>query len=177
MKLRDFLKEFSRNNLIRLHYKIKGGHQCVLDSWDKCSMDWQILKGEGDNRHFIDNEVVGIVGISQVKVHDDAINIVIEKLEDQPYIQNKDIKTCEYNPEELYITDEVKLGIDFTTFIISIPLLQHLTHDCIYINGEGEEVVGKVIALSDYINLGNGKYETAVKIVTYDTKSYFIKLI
>ena len=44
MKLGEFIDKFSHNNLIRLHYKNKGGHICVLDDFDKVSMDWEVNK-------------------------------------------------------------------------------------------------------------------------------------
>jgi len=84
--LGEFIKAFSHNNLIRLHYKKKRGHECVLDSYDDVSMDWEVPKGKGKNRHFVDNKVMGLIGIGGIKRHEDAINIVIEELEDQPWI-------------------------------------------------------------------------------------------
>lgn len=87
MKLGEFIKSFSHNNIIRLHYKIKGGHVCVLESFDETSMDWEVLKAKGKNRHYIDNEVLGLVGIDGIKRHSDAINIVIEELDNQPFIE------------------------------------------------------------------------------------------
>ena len=87
MKLGEFIEKFSHNNIIRLHYKIKGGYQCVLESSDDVSMDWEVLKSKGKNRHYINNEVLGIVGIIGFKRDSDAINIVIEKLKNQPIIE------------------------------------------------------------------------------------------
>lgn len=88
MKLGEFIKNFSHNNMIRLHYKVKGGHQCVLGSHDDVSMDWEVNKGKGKYRHYIDNEVLGLVGILYTSGHySDAINIVIERLENQPFIE------------------------------------------------------------------------------------------
>jgi len=90
MKLGKFIDNFSHNNLIRLHYKVKGGHKCVLDVWDDVSMDWEINKSKGLNRHYIDNEVLGIIGIYGVGGnYPEAINIVIEKLENQPQIKEQ----------------------------------------------------------------------------------------
>ena len=51
MKLGEFIKQFSHNNLIRLVYMNKGGHECVLDDWNAVSMDHEILSGKGKNRH------------------------------------------------------------------------------------------------------------------------------
>jgi coproporphyrinogen III oxidase len=91
MKLGEFIKQFSHNNLIRLVYKNKGGHECVLDDWNAVSMDHEILSGKGKNRHYIDNEVLGLAGIyfppAQGHHYPDAINIVIEQLENQPFIE------------------------------------------------------------------------------------------
>ena len=89
MKLGEFIKQFSHNNIIRLHYKTKGGNQCVLEDWDDVSMDHEILKGKGKNRHYINNEVLGLTGIYFQTGHThypEAINIVIEELENQPMI-------------------------------------------------------------------------------------------
>ena len=47
MKLKEFIENFSHNNLIRLHYKINGGHRTVLPHHDDVSMDWEILKSKG----------------------------------------------------------------------------------------------------------------------------------
>jgi len=85
MKLGEFIKNFSHNNVIRLVYKNKGGYEIVLDTWDDTSMDWEINKQKGKNRHYINNEVIGLACISGMKQNADAINIVIERLENQPY--------------------------------------------------------------------------------------------
>jgi hypothetical protein len=90
MKLGEFIKQFSHNNIIRLHHRIKGGHQCVLEDWNDVSMDHEILKGKGKNRHYINNEVLGLTGIYFQTGHThypEAINIVIEELENQPMIE------------------------------------------------------------------------------------------
>jgi hypothetical protein len=91
MKLGEFIKNFSHNNIVRLHYKIKGGNQLVLEDWNDVSMDHQILKGKGKNRHYINNEVLGLTSIYLIPErghhYPEAINIVIEKLENQPYIE------------------------------------------------------------------------------------------
>jgi hypothetical protein len=89
MKLGEFIEKFSHNNVIRLHYKIRGGHQCVLEDWNDVSMDHEILKGKGKNRHYINNEVLGLTSIYFQNGHThypEAINIVIEELENQPMI-------------------------------------------------------------------------------------------
>ena len=87
LTLGEFIKNFSHNNIIRLHYKIKGGHQCVLETENDVSMDWQVNKAQGKNRHYIDNKVLGVVGIYGYKENPDAINIVIERLENQPFVE------------------------------------------------------------------------------------------
>jgi hypothetical protein len=89
MKLEEFIKQFSHNNVIRLLHKEKGGHRCVLGDWNDVSMDHEILKGKGKNRHYINNEVLGLAGIyfqSYSCNYPEAINIVIEELENQPLI-------------------------------------------------------------------------------------------
>jgi hypothetical protein len=89
MKLGEFIVNFSHNNLIRLVYKEKGAHKCVLDNWDDVSMDHEILNGKGKNRHYINNEVLGLIGIYFNSGHShypEAINIIIEELENQPMI-------------------------------------------------------------------------------------------
>jgi len=97
MKLGEFIKNFSHNNIVRLHYKIKGGNQCVLDDWNDVSMDHEILKGKGKNRHYINNEVLGLSAIylthGRGHHYPEAINIVIEKLDDQPMIEETPDKT------------------------------------------------------------------------------------
>lgn len=74
-------------------YKNKGGHEVVLNDWNDVSMDHEILYGKGKNRHYIDNEVLGLVGIGfmpgQGYHYPEAINIVIERLENQPFIEEK----------------------------------------------------------------------------------------
>ena len=91
MKLGEFIKQFSHNNIIRLVYKDKGGHKLVLDDWNDVSMDHQVLNGKGKNRHYINNEVVCLASICLRPElghrYPEAINIVIEKLEKQPYIE------------------------------------------------------------------------------------------
>ena len=88
MKLGKFIEEFIEpNSLIRLVYKEVGGHKIVLNDWNDVSMEWQILKGKGKNRHYIDNEVIGIASILVDGHYSEAINICIEKLENQPFVE------------------------------------------------------------------------------------------
>ena len=64
MKLGEFIKNFSHNNVIRLLYKCKGGHKIVLNDWNDVSMDWEVNKQKGKFRHFVNNEVIGLTTIS-----------------------------------------------------------------------------------------------------------------
>ena len=102
MKLGEFIKQFSHNNIVRLHYKIKGGHQCVLEDWNDVSMDHEILNGKGKNRHYINNEVLGLVSIyhqpGRNYHYPEAINIAIEELRNQPFIE--EIKDEQINYSE-----------------------------------------------------------------------------
>lgn len=89
MKLGEFIEKFSHNNLIRLHYKIKGGNELVLQDWNDVSMDWEVNKQKGKFRHYINNEVLGLVGIyfnSKPSHYPEALNIIIERLEVQPQL-------------------------------------------------------------------------------------------
>jgi hypothetical protein len=91
MKLSQFITQFSHNNIIRLVYKTKQGHQLVANHWNDVSMDWEVNKKKGIFRHYANNEVLGITSISftgrQGIHYPEAINIVIEKLENQPTIE------------------------------------------------------------------------------------------
>ena len=64
-------------------------------------MEWEILKGRSENRHYINNEVLGIVCITGMKRNSDAINIVIEKLENQPLIPLIEDDTTKKNSENI----------------------------------------------------------------------------
>lgn len=90
MKLGEFIEKFSHNNLIRLHYKEKGGNRLVLEDWNDVSMDWEVNKQKGKFRHYVNNEVLGLSSIyfspSSGIQYTEAINIVIEELENQPMI-------------------------------------------------------------------------------------------
>ena len=97
MKLGEFIKQFSHNNVVRLVHKNPGGHKLVLEDWNDVSMDHEILNSKGKNRHYINNEVLGLAGIHFPPAsgcqYSEAINIVIEELENQPFIEEKeDIK-------------------------------------------------------------------------------------
>ncbi|MFN9978431.1 MAG: hypothetical protein ACK53Y_00885, partial [bacterium] len=62
-----------------------------MDDWNDVSMDHEIVNGKGKNRHYINNEVLGMTTIlfhSGSGIHyPEALNIVIEKLENQPFIE------------------------------------------------------------------------------------------
>ena len=88
MKLTEFIENFiEHNSLIRLVYKIKNGHEVVAEDWDKVSMEHEVLKTKGIYRHYKDNKVLGICSILVNGPYSDAINIVIEKLENQPFVE------------------------------------------------------------------------------------------
>ena len=94
MKLGEFIKQFSHNNIVRLFHKSVGAHKLVLEDWNDVSMDHEILDGKGKNRHYINNEVLGLAGIyfppGEGYHYPEAINIVIEELENQPFIEEKE---------------------------------------------------------------------------------------
>lgn len=91
MKLGEFIENFSHNNIVRLVHKIPGGHKIVHESWNDVSMDHEIPKGKGKNRHYVDNKVLGLATISfrpgSGQSYPEALNIVIEELENQPFIE------------------------------------------------------------------------------------------
>lgn len=87
MKLGEFINQFSHNNLVRLVYKHKSGYEIVLETWDDVSMDWEINHGKGKNRHYVNNEVLGLASICGMDKHSEAINIVIERLDNQPFVE------------------------------------------------------------------------------------------
>lgn len=90
MKLGEFIEQFIRpNSLVRLIYRDEDGiYRTVLEDWDRVSMEWEILRGKSENRHYIDNKVIGIKDILIHKCpYSEAINIVIEKLDPQPQVE------------------------------------------------------------------------------------------
>lgn len=91
MKLGEFIKNFSHNNLVRLLYKDKGGHRIIHEDWNNVSMDHEIVNGKSINRHYINNEVLGLATIlfqpGSGQSYPEALNIVIEQLENQPFIE------------------------------------------------------------------------------------------
>lgn len=90
MKLGDFIKKFSHNNIVRLLYTHSGGHQLVLKDWNDVSMDWEIRDQKGKYRHFVDNKVIGFATVSfragDGIQYPEALNIVIERLSEQIYL-------------------------------------------------------------------------------------------
>lgn len=90
MKLGEFIQNFIQpNSLVRLLYRDEdGGYRTVLEDWNFVSMEWEILKSKSDNRHYINNKVIGIKDILVHKCpYSEAINIVIEKLDPQPQVE------------------------------------------------------------------------------------------
>lgn len=87
MTLGEFIKQFSHNNIIRLVYKDKADYTPVLGKWDQTSMDHEVLNARGKNRHYINNKVIGLVGIYTPDHYPETINIAIEKLENQPQVE------------------------------------------------------------------------------------------
>jgi|GEM_PF-1690008 len=89
MKLGEFIENFSHNNLIRLVYPFKSGHETVAPTWDVVSMDWQVNKQQGQFRHYVNNKVLGLASIYVCRdnKYPEAINIVIERLENQPMLE------------------------------------------------------------------------------------------
>ena len=75
MKLKDFIEQFIESNtLIRLWYKIEGGHEQVGEG--KTKMEWKLLK----ESEFLGNEVIGVTDILVLGSHDsEAVNIVIKR--------------------------------------------------------------------------------------------------
>lgn len=88
MKLGEFISQFSHNNLIRLWYNTKQGHEIVGKTFDDVSMDWEVNEQKGKFRHYVNNEVLGLATIcfSSYTKHVEALNIVIERLENQPIV-------------------------------------------------------------------------------------------
>ena len=100
MNLGEFITKFSHNNIIRLLYKTEEGHEVVANNWNDVGMDWEVTKQRGKFRHFVANKVLGLATISFRKddnVHyKEALNIVIERLDNQPYLEDSS------KPEYIY---------------------------------------------------------------------------
>lgn len=61
-------------------------------------MEWEILKGKGKNRNFINNEVIGITDIMVRGHYSEAINIVIKESDNQPLVD--EIVEAKHNQAE-----------------------------------------------------------------------------
>jgi hypothetical protein len=81
MKLKEFTESFvCRNSLIRLWYPVLGGGHMMVAKCDGRSvcMEWELIKGEGLYKLYVDHEVIGVTDILCDDSHE-AINIVIEE--------------------------------------------------------------------------------------------------
>ena len=74
MTVKEFIETLVEpNTLMRLQYKIEGGHEEVNE--DSLEMEWQIKDGE-----YADRKVVGVTDILYPNSHyKDAVNLVIER--------------------------------------------------------------------------------------------------
>ena len=80
MKLKEFIKTFVEpNTMIRLLFKNKSGHEIVGQDWNDVCMEWELLRGKGNFRHYINNNVIGVTDILVKGPYAEAINIVIEQ--------------------------------------------------------------------------------------------------
>lgn len=75
MILKEFIEQFiEKNTLIRLQYKIKGGHEEVTPNSIPI-MEWELKESEYSNR-----KVIGITDILyKNKHHSEAVNLTIER--------------------------------------------------------------------------------------------------
>jgi hypothetical protein len=123
MKLGEFIKDLSHNNVIRLVYKNKGGHEVVLDDWNDVSMDWEINKAQGKFKDYVNNEVLGLATISFKAGdgihHTEALNIIIERLESQPNIEEL-VKEETINHESMSEEEKIETDVekDFQSILI-----------------------------------------------------------
>lgn len=89
MTLKDFVKEYvEHNSLIRVVYKLPGGHKAVLNRWSEVSMDHELLKMKGKFARFANHEVIGLASILTVS-YPDAINIVVKEIPEDVLRDNK----------------------------------------------------------------------------------------
>ena len=72
--------------------------------------------------------------------------------------------------------ENIKIGINATSFDVDILMLPNTTRSCLYVDGEGNQREGYVYANDKGINIGP-HYRTTVRLITNDPKSYFIKPI
>ena len=81
MILKDFIEQYiEHNSLVRLVYKMGGGHKTVLNDWIDVSMEWEITKGSGKYASYINHEVIGIASVYIPGQYPEAINIVIKEI-------------------------------------------------------------------------------------------------
>lgn len=74
MKLKEFIEAFVEpNTLIRLQYKIKGGHEEVLPVANP-KMEWELRESK-----YADREVVGVTDILYRGHYPEAVNLVIKR--------------------------------------------------------------------------------------------------
>jgi len=76
MNVKDFVENFVEpNTLIRLQYKVKGGHMQVIEG-DKPMMEHELIKSK-----YADSVVIGVTDILYLDSHyKEAVNLTIEKL-------------------------------------------------------------------------------------------------
>ena len=82
MILKEFIEEYiERNSMVRLLYKDKlGNHRIILNNWNKVSMEWEVVKGEGVYAPYSNHKVLRIASILVRGHYPEAINIVIEEI-------------------------------------------------------------------------------------------------
>jgi len=100
MKLGEFIKNFSHNNIIRLWYKEGSDHRSVAGNCNNVSMDHDVINQKGIFRDYINNEVLSLITVvfhSSTPCHyPEALNIVIEELEDQPVLEDLTYNSIQY---------------------------------------------------------------------------------
>ena len=80
MTLNEFIKNFSRNNLIRLLYLDENGNlTCIGKSFDHVCMDHEIIDNKTIFSEYKNNEVEKLASILVYGAYSEAINIVIKK--------------------------------------------------------------------------------------------------
>lgn len=90
MTLKDFVKQYvEHNSLIRVVYKLPGGHKAVLNSWSEVSMDHELLKMKGKFAKFANHEVIGVASILVAGNYGDAVNIVVKEIPEDVLRDNK----------------------------------------------------------------------------------------
>jgi hypothetical protein len=90
MTLKDFVKQYvEHNSLIRVVYKLPGGHKAVLNRWSEVSMDHELLKMKGKFAKFANHEVIGVASILTTGSYPDAVNIVVKEIPEDVLRDNK----------------------------------------------------------------------------------------